>query len=53
MLIERVREQMPGFSVRKLCRLLQVNRQWYYQHRCSSAHQECDQRLRAAIQELR
>jgi hypothetical protein len=44
---------MPGFSVRKLCRLLQVNRQWYYQHRCLSAHQEYDQRLRAAIQELR
>src|SRR5262249_42397168 len=28
-LIERVREQMPAYSVRKLCRLLQVNRQWY------------------------
>ena len=52
-LIERMREQMPGFSVRKLCCLLQVNRQWYYQHRCLSAHQEYDQRLRAAIQELR
>jgi hypothetical protein len=48
-----MREQMPGFSVRKLCRLLQVNRQWYYHHRCLSAHQEYDQRLRAAIQELR
>jgi hypothetical protein len=34
---------------RKLCRSLGVNRQWYYQHRCPSAHQEYDQRLRAAI----
>jgi putative transposase len=32
---------------------LGVNRQWYYQHRCPSAHQESDQRLRQAIQEIR
>jgi putative transposase len=32
---------------------LGVNRQWYHQHRCLSAHQECDQRLRQAIQEIR
>jgi hypothetical protein len=38
---------------RKLCRLLLVNRQWYYQHRRPSAHQEDDQRLRVAIQEIR
>jgi len=44
---------MPSFSVRKLCRSLGVNRQWYYQHRCLSAHQECDERLRAARQEIR
>jgi putative transposase len=44
---------MPHFSVRELCRSLGVNRQWYYQHRCLSAHQEDDQRLRAAIQEVR
>ena len=30
-----------------------VNRQWYYQHRCPSAHQESDQRLRAAIHKSR
>lgn len=52
-LIERVREQMPSCSVRKLCRMLQVNRQWYYQHRRPTVHQERDQRLRAAIQEVR
>ena len=51
-IIERLREQMPGFSVRKLCRLLQINRQWYYQHRCPTAHQERDQQLRQAIQQL-
>jgi putative transposase len=44
---------MPHLSVRKLCRSLGVNRQWYYQHRCPSAHQESDQRLRAARQEIR
>jgi putative transposase len=44
---------MPHLSIRKLCRLLGVNRQWYYQHRCPSAHQEYDQRLCAAIQEIR
>jgi putative transposase len=44
---------MPQLSVRKLCRQLGVNRQWYYQHRCPSAHQEYDQRLRQAIQEIR
>ncbi len=52
-ILERLREQMPHLSVRKLCRSLGVNRQWYYQHRCPSAHQEYDQRLRAAIQEIR
>jgi putative transposase len=52
-LIERLREQMPHLTIRKLCRLLGVNRQWYYQHRCSSVHQEYDQRLCAAIQEIR
>ena len=44
---------MPQLSVRKLCRSLGVNRQWYYQHRCPSAHQAYDQRLRQAIQEIR
>jgi len=45
---------MAHLSVRKLCRFLRVNRQWYYLHRCPSAHQEADQRLRAAaIHEMR
>ena len=44
---------MPHLSIRKLCRFLGVNRQWYYQHRCPSAHQEYDQWLCAAIQEIR
>ncbi|MGZ3647380.1 MAG: hypothetical protein ACXVCM_26415 [Ktedonobacteraceae bacterium] len=44
---------MPHLSIRKLCRLLGVNRQWYYQHRCPSANQEYDQRLCAAFQEIR
>ena len=33
--------------------MLQINRQWYYQHRRSSAHQQGDQRLREAIQAVR
>jgi putative transposase len=44
---------MPEQSIRSLCRLLGVNRQWYYQHRCPSPHQERDQRLRAAIEGIR
>ena len=44
---------MPQLSVRKLCRQLGVNRQWYYQHRRPSTHQESDQRLRQAIAEIR
>jgi hypothetical protein len=44
---------MPQLSVRKLCRLLGLNRQWYYQHRQPSAHQQDDERLRQAIQDLR
>jgi len=44
---------MPSYSVRKLCRMLLVNRQWYYQHRRPTAHQERDQQLRAAIQQPR
>src|SRR5205823_1626160 len=52
-LIDRLREQMPQLSVRKLCRALGVNRQWYYQHHHPSAHQQDDERLRQALQELR
>jgi transposase InsO family protein len=44
---------MPAYSVRKLCRLLGVNRQWYYQQRRPSAQQENDQRLSQAIREIR
>jgi hypothetical protein len=44
---------MQHAKSRKLCRLLQINRQWDYQHRCPSAQQEDDQQLRAAIQEVR
>jgi phage FluMu gp28-like protein len=44
---------MPQLSVRKLCRALGINRQWYYKHRQPSAHQQDDERLRQAIQELR
>ncbi len=44
---------MPRLSVRKLCRTLGINWQWYSQYRCPSAHQEYDQRLRQAIQGIR
>jgi len=51
-LISRMREQMPSCSVRKLCRLVQLNRQWYSQHRCKTNHQEQDQRLCTAVQAI-
>ena len=52
-LVERMREQMPARSIRSLCRLLSINRQWYYQHRHPSAHQEREQRRSLAIQAVR
>ena len=41
-LIERLRELMPNVSVRKLCYLLNINRQWYYQHRHSCVKDDRD-----------
>ena len=52
-ILERLGEQMAHLSGRRLCRLVGVNRHWDSQHRCPSAHQESDQRLRAAIQVMR
>ena len=52
-LIERLRELMPNVSVRKLCALLDINRQWYYQHRRPSAQENGDRSLCQALQELR
>jgi putative transposase len=52
-MIERLRELMPNVSVRKLCALLNINRQWYDQHRRCSASSDRDQPLCQALQELR
>jgi putative transposase len=52
-LIERLRELMPTVSVRTLCMLLNINRQWYYQHRRCSVQDDRDQALGLALQELR
>jgi putative transposase len=52
-LIERLRELMPNVSVRQLCYLLNINRQWYYQHRHSCVQDDRDRSLCLALQELR
>jgi putative transposase len=52
-LIEQLRELMPAVSVRKLCTLLNINRQWYYQHRRPSVQEDQDRSLCQALQELR
>lgn len=52
-LIERMRELMPSVSVRKLCALFNINRQWYYQHRRCSVQNGRDRPLCLALQELR
>lgn len=52
-MIERLRELMPSVSVHKLCRLLNINRQWYYQQRLCSVQDDCDQPLCQALQDLR
>lgn len=44
---------MPGVSIRKLCTLLNINRQWYYQHCHGPAQVDRDQPLCQALQELR
>jgi putative transposase len=44
---------MPSVSVRKLCILLNINRQWYYQHRRPSAQKNGDRSVCQALQELR
>ena len=52
-MIERLRELMPSVSVRQLCRLLHINRQWYYRHRRCSVQEDRDQPLCQALQDLR
>jgi putative transposase len=52
-LIERLRELMPSVSVRKLCALLNIIRQWYYQHRRCAVQNDRDRPLCLALQELR
>jgi hypothetical protein len=44
---------MQTVSVRKWCTLLNINRQWYYQHRRCSVQDDRDQALGLALQELR
>ena len=40
-------------SIRRLCALLNLNRQWYYQHRRPSVQEDRDRSLIQALQELR
>lgn len=51
-MIEQVREQMPGVSVRTLCRWLGVNRRWYYQRRKQVKQEEREMSLRKAMEEV-
>ena len=51
-MIEGLRELMPTVSVRTLCTLLHINRQWYYQHRRGSLRQGRDEPLCQALREL-
>lgn len=44
---------MPSVSVRKLCRLLNINRQWYYHHRDGGVKDGRDHDLCLRLQELR
>jgi hypothetical protein len=52
-MIERLRELMPTVSVRRLCALLGVNRQWYYEQRHPAMQEDRDQSLSQALHELR
>ena len=44
---------MPHVSVRKVCALLNINRQWYYQHRRYAVQNDRDRPLCLALHELR
>ncbi|HEU5383591.1 MAG TPA: IS3 family transposase [Ktedonobacteraceae bacterium] len=51
--MERLREPMPTISVRKLCQLAGINRQWYSQRRRPSERGRRDEQLRHALETLR
>ncbi len=47
-----LQEQFPTLSVRRLCRLLDVSRSWYYAHPATDARAEGDLVLRDAIERI-
>ena len=48
-MIAQMHQENPSVSVRQLCKLLDVNRRWYY--KCHKQHKraEADEKLREAI----
>jgi putative transposase len=52
-MIEQLRELVPTMSIRRLCALLNLNRQWYYQRRRPCVHEDRDRTLVQALRELR
>lgn len=52
MIAQVQRQEKPPLSIRQLCRILVVNRRWYYACRKPSKRQEADSRLRDAIEQI-
>ena len=52
MIAQVQRQEKPPRSIRQLCRMLGVNRRWYYACRKPSKRQEADSKLRDAIEQI-
>ncbi len=51
-MIAQLQEQFPLLSLRRLCRLLGVSRNWYYAHPSADALAEHDRDLRDAVERV-
>ena len=52
MIAQVQRQEKPPRSIRQVCRMLGVNRRWYYACRKPSKRQEADSKLRDAIEQI-
>jgi putative transposase len=51
-MIAQIQQETPSQSVRQLCKLLDVNRHWYYKCRKQHRRAEADEKLRVAIEPI-
>lgn len=51
-MIAQMQQENPSLSVRQLCKLLDINRRWYYKCRKQNKRAEADEKLREAIEPI-